>query len=35
VLEAGELVELGHHRDLVGRGGVYGRLHDAWLAQTR
>jgi ABC-type multidrug transport system fused ATPase/permease subunit len=35
VVDAGEVVEVGHHRDLVGAGGVYGRLHAAWLAQTR
>ena len=35
VLDAGEVVEVGHHDELVGRGGVYSRLHAAWLAQTR
>jgi len=35
VVDAGEVVEVGHHRDLVGAGGVYARLHAAWLAQTR
>jgi putative ABC transport system ATP-binding protein len=34
VLEEGELVEDGHHRDLVAAGGVYGRLFDAWMAAT-
>jgi ABC-type multidrug transport system fused ATPase/permease subunit len=35
VMEAGRVVELGHHRELVGNDGVYGRLHAAWVAQTR
>ena len=32
VLQAGRIVERGHHEDLVGRGGVYSQLHQA---QTR
>ena len=34
VLEAGRIVELGHHRELVGHDGVYGRLHAAWVASS-
>jgi len=33
VVDAGRIVELGHHRDLVGQGGVYARMHDSWAAQ--
>ncbi|HVD41636.1 MAG TPA: ABC transporter ATP-binding protein [Solirubrobacterales bacterium] len=29
VLQAGRVVERGHHDDLVGRGGVYSQLHQA------
>ncbi|HEX5593784.1 MAG TPA: ABC transporter ATP-binding protein [Solirubrobacterales bacterium] len=29
VLQAGRIVESGHHDDLVGRGGVYSQLHEA------
>lgn len=34
VMEAGELVELGTHNELVSTGGVYGRLWHAWHAET-
>ncbi len=34
VLEAGRLVEDGHHDDLVAAGGTYSRLYDAWLSAT-
>ena len=33
VVDKGEIVELGHHRDLVGAGGVYTRMHASWAAQ--
>jgi ABC-type multidrug transport system fused ATPase/permease subunit len=35
VMEQGELVEVGHHRDLVGAGGIYQDLYAAWVSQTR
>jgi ABC-type multidrug transport system fused ATPase/permease subunit len=35
VMEQGELVEYGHHRDLVNAGGIYADLYDAWISQTR
>ena len=35
VVDRGRIVELGHHRDLVGRGGVYTRMHASWSAQQR
>ncbi|SEI79241.1 ABC transporter ATP-binding protein [Demequina mangrovi] len=35
VMEQGELVELGHHDQLVKAGGIYSGLHAAWVAQTR
>ncbi len=34
VFDQGRLVEDGHHRDLVGAGGVYARLHASWVAQA-
>ena len=33
VVDAGRVVELGHHRDLVQREGVYARMHASWAAQ--
>jgi len=35
VMEAGELVEVGPHHELVGRGGIYADLYAAWVSQTR
>jgi putative ABC transport system ATP-binding protein len=33
VVDAGRVVERGHHSDLVRLGGVYSRLHESWVAQ--
>ncbi|MBD5787308.1 ABC transporter ATP-binding protein [Cellulosimicrobium terreum] len=35
VVDAGHVVEVGHHRDLERADGVYARMHAAWVAQTR
>ncbi len=35
VVDAGRVVERGHHSELVGRGGVYTRLHASWVAQQQ
>jgi putative ABC transport system ATP-binding protein len=35
VVDAGRIVERGHHTELVGLGGVYTRLHQSWSAQQR
>jgi ABC-type multidrug transport system fused ATPase/permease subunit len=35
VMERGELVEFGSHRELVAADGEYARLHRAWMSQTR
>jgi len=35
VMEQGELVEIGSHRDLVNAGGIYSELYAAWVSQTR
>jgi ATP-binding cassette, subfamily B, bacterial len=34
VLDRGRIVEVGAHDELVGGGGVYTRLHDAWSRRT-
>lgn len=33
VVDDGRIVELGHHRELVGQGGVYSRMHRSWASQ--
>ncbi|MDE0573194.1 ABC transporter ATP-binding protein/permease [Demequina sp. B12] len=35
VMEQGELIEVGSHRDLVAAGGTYAALYGAWVSQTR
>ncbi len=35
VMESGNLVELGTHRELARVGGTYSQLYDAWVTQTR
>ncbi|WP_238581681.1 ABC transporter ATP-binding protein [Demequina aestuarii] len=35
VMEQGELVEVGPHRELVAAGGIYASLYEAWVSQTR
>ena len=35
VMEQGELVEVGAHKDLVNAGGIYADLYAAWVSQTR
>ena len=35
VMESGNLVELGTHRELAKAGGTYAELYDAWVTQTR
>ncbi len=35
VMESGNLVELGTHRELSKAGGTYSDLYDAWVTQTR
>jgi putative ABC transport system ATP-binding protein len=35
VVDAGEIVEQGTHADLVALDGVYGRLYESWLGNTR
>ena len=33
VVDRGEIVEIGAHRELVGASGVYSRMHASWSAQ--
>ncbi len=33
VVDAGEVVDVGPHHDLLGRCAVYQRLHASWRAQ--
>ena len=35
VFDAGRVVEQGTHGDLVAAGGVYARLHESWVGNTR
>ena len=35
VIDAGRVVEVGHHTDLVARGGIYAAMHASWVSQTR
>ncbi|GAA6526695.1 ABC transporter ATP-binding protein [Intrasporangium sp. DVR] len=35
VVDAGRVVERGHHSELVGRGGAYSGLHASWVAQQQ
>ncbi len=35
VFDKGAIVEMGPHAELVGEGGIYGRLHEAWVGNTQ
>ncbi|MGB3409573.1 MAG: ABC transporter ATP-binding protein [Microthrixaceae bacterium] len=35
VFDAGRVVQIGHHSELVEEGGVYGRLYESWVGNTQ
>jgi putative ABC transport system ATP-binding protein len=35
VVDAGRIVQVGSHAELVAEGGVYGQLYESWLGNTR
>ncbi|MGB6057960.1 MAG: ABC transporter ATP-binding protein [Microthrixaceae bacterium] len=35
VFDAGQVVQVGHHSELVKEGGVYGRLYESWVGNTQ
>lgn len=35
VFDQGQIVEVGPHAELVDAGGMYGRLHEAWVGNTQ
>ena len=35
VVDAGRIVQVGSHDELVAAGGVYGRMYDSWIGNTR
>jgi len=35
VFDAGRIVQVGPHAELVASGGVYGRLYESWIGNTR
>lgn len=35
VFDAGRIVQVGPHHELVAQGGVYGRLYESWIGNTR
>jgi len=34
VFDQGQIIEVGPHRELVDAGGIYSRLHQAWVGNT-